>query len=800
MRVIGYGDVDFESLGYYVGIPDDWLGAPRVDPAIIPRPGNYATFGQSTVGEMTVPVVFGYTGSDPIEQAETRLLRLLNPVDTESVRLLRIEDNDGNRVSVRAKLRISSSRGTDDVNTFAAQFVAVQPFFDADVSSSATKTFASALDQAMAVTVLGEYPVQPTIRVQPTVQRSTKTADVGWSLRQRYTVTNPGPRAMVNYAILIPLGNTATLVSGGKALASGNDLRVVLQGQEVSRALKGWNTASSGAWVIVPNLAVGATLTYDILYGNASAGSPPVLAWSELAPELPPIDLANSSNAQHIYLVDRTVGNAGKGGWYIDDDDAQPRVVDTAGPPCAWQPVRTYVNFDDSEQELYSTYTASGTKYQARFQAKRGRNGTIVSQQRNIADGVTLRNPLGISSVQCDLRWQNDGISATSSTPIGKLVILTRNAPGQTWQELYSNAALQATEATIATATYTPAAAVGELAFAVWPNSGAAISSAARNDRFISAAWYTTLVVNIASGGLSIVQTEAETAVYEVASRISVGGGAERVAPYRGLKLGNADSQSGRGTPRLTVALNQWVVVNTKARTAEVWNSGLTAKAADIPTAAYVAVEGYWNGSASAERVATDWLPLRPSYSLLSNPDFAADATGWAYGAVTSGVVTAPISRSATAGSDGANGYGVSNVASSSAGANAEIEVIAATYLPVADREGVQVALDSRTASTAQHGRPAIWFYDANQSLLSRSAADAWAQPGDSAWYRRALGVRVPAGAAYYRVGLVHVEESASGVLDLDWDTVRVNDNDIILSDVAMGTLALAAEWVVRRR
>jgi hypothetical protein len=68
-------------------------------------------------------------------------------------------------------------------------------------------------------------------------------------------------------------------VSGSKALSSGNDLRVVYQGKEIARTLTDWNSArfNTLVWIVIPYLAAGASITYDVLYGNANAGTPPTL-------------------------------------------------------------------------------------------------------------------------------------------------------------------------------------------------------------------------------------------------------------------------------------------------------------------------------------------------------------------------------------------------------------------------------------------------------------------------------------------------------------------------------------------
>lgn len=512
MRLTGYGDYEFVNDGYHCGLPSGWIPVVSVNPTILPRPGTYATLGIGVVGEMVIPGEFLYRGTAmTFEQAMMNLFKRLNPVDT-TPRQLRGLRNDGTPVAIPAVLQISQIVNRDDANSVKVNFVAVQPYWEPiNLPSTATQVFESdGLRQSMLLDVLGEFPTSPTIRVMATAQRSSTTANVGWKYRRRYTIVNTGADPIQNYPYAIDLGLTAALVANGKALSSGNDLRVVYQGKEIARSLVDWNSTSFATltWIVIPYLAAGASITYDVLFGNANAGVPPTLT---AGVDLPAFDIATagtnrSSNVKWVYLVDRTVGNAGKGGWYLSAGDSQPTVKFSV--PGAWQLSTSLVGNDDRSQQSFSTYTATGTKYQARFEARRAKAGSIVVTEHNGADGVYLRNPVGISSIRCDIRWINMAKGDTDTNPIGSLAILTRNRPGESLTDLYRNNTVQDPEATIAVATYTPAAAAKEVFFAVqpWPKDATnnlSIDAKGRNDRYINAAWYTTLEVNIQSGVLT---------------------------------------------------------------------------------------------------------------------------------------------------------------------------------------------------------------------------------------------------------------------------------------------------------
>jgi hypothetical protein len=564
MKLLGYRSYDWVADSYWAALPNNWVPIVSVDPNVIPRPGTYATLGIGVVGAMTIPARFGYTGALTYEQAWLNLFKRLNPIDTSPGQLRGVR-NDGTPVAIPAVMQIQAIAGgnddEDDVNIVFVNFVAVQPYWEPiNVPGVTTQVFESdGLRQSVLFDVQGEWPTNPTIRVMATAQRATPTATVGWKYRRRVTVSNAGSDPIQNYPFAIDLGLTNGLVSGGKALSSGNDLRVVYQGKEIARNLTDWNSASftSLVWVTIPYLAGGgASITYDVLYGNANAGTPPTLT-----PGLdkPAFDIATaganrSSNAKWVYLVDRTVANAGLGGWYLDSGTAQPNVKFNV--PGAWQLATTLVGNDDRSQQAYSTYVATGTKYQGRFEARRAKAGSVVITEHNGADGVGLRNPVGISSVRCDLRFLNMAQGDTDTTPIGEVIILTRNNPGENFGAIYSNAALTDPEATIATATYTPASAVKEVYFAVWPNPGAndkklSIDPKARNDRYVNASWYTTLEVNIAPGVLVQSWTPANmgTALkaWFAADQISGVADGAALATWQDLSANNLNATQGTG-------------------------------------------------------------------------------------------------------------------------------------------------------------------------------------------------------------------------------------------------------------
>lgn len=894
--------------------------------------------------------------------------------------------------------------------------------------------------QSVLLDVQGEYPVNPEVFLRPTAPRAATTATVGWRYRRRYLITNNSDRALIHHPYALNFGPTNTLVTAGKLLASANDLRCWVAGLEIARTLNTVNSANDCLiWLTIPYLASGGTMQVDVVYGNPSAGAPPTLT---AGLDLPAFDIAatgggRSTNTSWVYLVDRIAANAGKGGYYLSSGVAQPEVRFDAVPG-GWAPVRVLNAIDDSWQLPYSGYVASGTKYQGIFNARRARAGALADGPGVGADGLALTCAAGIVSVTADIRWINLAVGDTNTTPVGKVAILTRNNDAETWLTLYENGALQATEATIASATHTPAAPCKQLAFAVLPNDGVGVDFAARADRYINAAWWSTLTVvpsatvtqalaaitpdwspaqkdsaalalwldasndaslpgpdsaaiaqwtdlsgngnhatqatganqpvvktaiqngldvarfdgandyvrvpnslgiagqpyavfavwkptgtaqqtliqagndtlglykvattnvqqlyagtNLAgaamtpgsfavSGGVFngaasanrlngaltsgnagagvpatnvtlganriptdylngdiaevIVLRYAPTGdecqqiegylaskwgllaslpashpykgdaehIYEFATELRAGGGgdAQGVPPYDSVLLGNPQGAAGVGTPRLACRYDEQVGVFCDSRRAELWNLALTAKVDGCPIPTVRAVDGILAPDGSTLEVpSTDWLALVPMVNPLTNPSAdsgaSGSASGWTRGSVTAGITVGAASQ-VTATFDSAPASFTATISGNSSGSGGTVEEIAADYLPVGNRVNVQIGVAIRTANVNIQPTPAIWWYDANQALLSRVQQADWTIPASATWYRQLFAALVPAGAVSFRCGVVAKCKTANPTGQYWWDTVAPNDSELALRDVSIGGLALFARWIAR--
>lgn len=337
----------------------------------------------------------------------------------------------------------------------------------AEDTTTTSKTFASALDQAMHLAVAGNVSTNPVVRITPQAQRSVTTAYVGWKYRQRYVVSNEGTDPLFRYAVAINLGSTTALVSGSKARSDGADVRVWLHGLEQSRTLVGWNTSSTTLWVIVPVLPPGHSLTYDVVYGNplATAADGVELTY----PDLPAFDLTASTNFVKVYRTGTSIAHAGEGLWFLSSS-LEGGTADY-GVPGAWQPALTFENPNNADNVVQPRARRLAVDasewYQAVPFAARWKGDSWDGEYEEYAgsdpfDGVTLYNPFGIRAVHADtFAYQNNSskktvvtttvvdavdpnLSTTESTevlapydpPYTRAVAIGRNSGGEGWHVL----------------------------------------------------------------------------------------------------------------------------------------------------------------------------------------------------------------------------------------------------------------------------------------------------------------------------------------------------------------------------
>jgi hypothetical protein len=231
----------------------------------------------NTTSPRPIPVQIGYDGVSTPEQAFLSLLGTLDPTNGEP-RTLEAELNDGTAVECEAVVMLPQGQTEDgDVNVIAATFLTMSPVWRKSATSSDLANTISSSGDAFTLTNNGYARAYPVYDIGWTVQRATQTSAVGWKYRMTCTLTNSETRTEYRNTRFIDFGDSAALVTAVKALSSGNDLRVRLNGKELPRTLQNWNTKRTFIEVVV-TIPASTSVTLEIVYGNPSAGTPETLS------------------------------------------------------------------------------------------------------------------------------------------------------------------------------------------------------------------------------------------------------------------------------------------------------------------------------------------------------------------------------------------------------------------------------------------------------------------------------------------------------------------------------------------
>lgn len=782
MRITGFGAVEFSSLGVTCGIPAGAIPIASVQHSMIRRVGAESAFGSATIPERILPVEFIITdlaasGYSSMQNAFSALIAQLDPTNPVP-RQIRAVRNDGTNVVINGVLQFNVAAVQGGfANVLPAQFVLTERLWRGVTETEISKSLATAPDQGIRATplVAGSYPV--TVELAASSQRVTQTATLGWTRRRIFTITNNADEPLLNFPLYIGLGDTAALVTAGKALANGNDLRVWIEGKEVPRTLRNWNTATnSGVWIILSNLPVGFAVAVEIVYSNPNAGAPTTLT---ALSTLPPFDLANSNNESHLFKTDDVAASAGLGAWGLSSGTAVPQA--SFEVPGAWRRAMTLPvpsNIDHVTQRQYTEYVATGTKYRAGFDATRSKNGGVTVPENRSGDGVVLRSPLPITKINVGFSVTNLQEDADAAVAVGKLVVGARNGSADVWTKLLQYTTVQAAPATIAAADYQPAAPMKEFMCAVWPRDESGIPATARPDRYISASWNTDLTVTIQTTALGIVQTQPEQDIYQWSGRvITYEDGQTRT--YRAIELGMYDS-------KLATPLNEVLRIVPATRLVERWNAAQTTLLEIVPPTAYAVRQGIWNQSGGVVNVVGDaWPNVVIQPNPLSNYDFSSGLVApWTASqagfTISLSVVSGKLQVAVTANTNGAG---------------SAFTVSDPTNYPLNNRRHLWLAADLSTTNVNLRPQLRITWYKANNTFHSLVLEPTFTAVAGSE-FRRIYGFVVPASVTQYQVAIQVVSVTANQIGTITIDNVWPFGAEIAYDDAGRGNVTLTAGYV----
>lgn len=445
------------------------------------------------------PATFQTIIAFPNEEAKDQTFAALTSSMREERRLLGVRDisnTEGTRVVTFA---IATNIEYISELSFRVSFEASDSIWQSETATVTRKTINTDRDRLIQVVVPGNVRSAPEIRISPVEPRTSGTTTVGWSKRVTYHLTNLADKPLIRYVWPIDLGNTAAIVSAGDALASGNDLRLVIDGIERSRTLDDWNTASTLMWFMIDYLDVGETMEFETFYGNPDAGTPPVLAY----PDLPAFDIPSSTLAGlRVYPVDKVSGNRGKGGWHLE---AISGGFPDFAVPGAWRYTTTLNNPNNKDVKGGVGAVYSGTDAWAILRSWRAARESTLQIWTNDFDGVMLEDPLGIVSVRADFLWTNIG-------GIGRRMVLYRNSGAADWAAFVDSNTTAATATVVTVATSTFPTPQHQVAHAVWPLNYGEIPEATTAEKYAMLEWNDTLEVTIDASKI-LVESIGQSAV-----------------------------------------------------------------------------------------------------------------------------------------------------------------------------------------------------------------------------------------------------------------------------------------------
>lgn len=289
LEIISYDGFDFSAYDWYAGQPlETSRGQYGISQNITSRAGNTSVVGPGAISprRITVDIVHQGASTDLLAAIDT-LAGNLDPRN-QNARTL-VANRNGTTVECQARIEVPNGfSGSGAINVIRVVFVAESPEW---VAQAATTDSASDTTSPFQLEMInaGKAVVHPTYQIGWITQRVTKEAVTGQEWRKVLTLTNTQERTLAKFPYRINLGDTAALVSGGKAQADGDDLRIIIGGKDMTRKLIGWNLTQSWCWIVIPGMDALEVLEIEIVYGNASATNPPV--WTDPDPDKPVIDM-----------------------------------------------------------------------------------------------------------------------------------------------------------------------------------------------------------------------------------------------------------------------------------------------------------------------------------------------------------------------------------------------------------------------------------------------------------------------------------------------------------------------------
>jgi hypothetical protein len=531
------------------------------------------------------------------------------------------------------------------------------------------------------------------------------------------------------------------------------------------------------------------TGTIEIYAGTGSGQSRTILSntgtvitvtsnWSTNPDNTSKYVISMSRNDFWMWAVEQTARNAGMGLWPVDPAASAPESIGFDAP-AAWKRFEMLDNRDFCGQLRWSSYSASGTKYQGRLQTVRYREGAPPPPDNRLHDGVSIHIPFGIISLGADFTVTN--IAMPNGTAVGKFVIRTRGGGGEQWATQFSYTTVQATPATIAAATYSFATPYPRhLYMGMLPNNEVEIPQDVPATTFAGINNRNICYCFLDPTALSVSAIGSEESIHDLYGFLRLDGGLDgSILPHRTVQLGGSGSSG-----RVAIPLNNNLVIDAETRKVEEWNSGLTAK---VGNRRWAAAFHKWQDvdSTATAFPDTDWLLLKPLVNPISNPTAETNTTGWAATADFGDVVAALV-RDAAVFDDAAGSFRL-DVSTNPGHDDSFLAHIAhSDFFPVTASTVHTLTAAVRTSNGNLRPRLNLAFYDASQVFISSSSETNWA-PAATTWYRRLWVATAPSNAAYLKV-LGYAYGETSGITgSVYFDDFVLDGHHLLYSTIDVG-------------
>lgn len=232
----------------------------------------------------------------PIETIRRKLLGAIQPDNgDERVLVAQISATDTTEVEMLAST--GQYRFSDSLNTIQVDFYAAEGTWHERLDTTVLKQ-SFAVATVIPLYNTGGATVSPVLKLGYDTQRVTEAPTVGEKWRRTVTVSNAGERNWNRVRLTFDLGDTSAWVSGGKAQADGDDVRVWVEGNELPCTKT--NFGAERSWVhVFATIPAGGSQTFEIVYGN-----PDATALSDL-------DLSTRTDTGDTYAADDLQGDSG---------------------------------------------------------------------------------------------------------------------------------------------------------------------------------------------------------------------------------------------------------------------------------------------------------------------------------------------------------------------------------------------------------------------------------------------------------------------------------------------------------